>query len=149
MHNGDDIGVISSFEVALEAAKGSRTLSELAQRSANGSGNYWKPDQACSTGAQHARNAPKKREKLNFTQRWAGSSWNLNGLKKLPEAIEAKRMLIEPRHPDLSIRRQCELLGLNRATYYTPAAPGRRILHTMLKCWRSKRARPWIGRTSD
>ncbi len=31
MHNGDDIAVISSFEVALEAAKGSRTLSELAQ----------------------------------------------------------------------------------------------------------------------
>ena len=27
-------------------------------------------------------------------------------------------MLIEPRHPVLSIRRQCELIGLNRATYY-------------------------------
>ena len=30
--------------------------------------------------------------------------------------------MIEPDHPDLSIRRQCELIGLNRATfYYTPA----------------------------
>lgn len=27
-------------------------------------------------------------------------------------------MLIEPHHPSLSIRRQCELLGLNRSTYY-------------------------------
>ena len=27
-------------------------------------------------------------------------------------------MLIEPRHSTLSIRRQCELIGLNRATYY-------------------------------
>lgn len=30
----------------------------------------------------------------------------------------AKRLLIEPDQPELSIRRQCELLGLNRATYY-------------------------------
>jgi putative transposase len=30
--------------------------------------------------------------------------------------------MIEPNHPELSIRRQCELLGLNRATfYYQPA----------------------------
>ena len=30
----------------------------------------------------------------------------------------AKRLLIEPNHPALSIRRQCDLLRLNRATYY-------------------------------
>lgn len=30
--------------------------------------------------------------------------------------------MIEPAHPDVSIRRQCQLLGLSRATYYyTPA----------------------------
>ena len=27
-------------------------------------------------------------------------------------------MLVEPTHPTLSIRRQCELLGLNRSTFY-------------------------------
>ena len=27
-------------------------------------------------------------------------------------------MLIEPNHPELSVRRQCALVGLNRATYY-------------------------------
>ena len=33
------------------------------------------------------------------------------------------RPLIEPDHPDLSVRRQCELLGLPRASlYYQPAA---------------------------
>ena len=26
--------------------------------------------------------------------------------------------MIEPQHPDLSLRRQCELIGLPRATYY-------------------------------
>lgn len=29
-----------------------------------------------------------------------------------------RRSLVEPGHPDLSIRRQCELLDLNRASYY-------------------------------
>lgn len=29
-----------------------------------------------------------------------------------------RRALVEPNHPELSIRRQCELLELNRATYY-------------------------------
>ena len=31
---------------------------------------------------------------------------------------EVKRSLIEPEHPQISIARQCELLGLPRATYY-------------------------------
>jgi len=26
--------------------------------------------------------------------------------------------MVEPQHPDISARRQCELLGLNRATFY-------------------------------
>ena len=32
--------------------------------------------------------------------------------------MEAKRALVEPEHPEISVRRQCELLGLNRASYY-------------------------------
>ncbi len=38
-------------------------------------------------------------------------------------SVEEKRALIEPEHPDLSIRRQCSLLGLNRASYYYEAVP--------------------------
>lgn len=38
-------------------------------------------------------------------------------------SIEAKRTLIEPAHADLSIRRQCELISLNRASYYYEPAP--------------------------
>lgn len=33
-------------------------------------------------------------------------------------SVEQKRQLVETTHLDLSIRRQCELLGLNRASYY-------------------------------
>jgi putative transposase len=36
----------------------------------------------------------------------------------LPEAVAAKCALIEPEHAQLSVRQQCELIGLNRATYY-------------------------------
>jgi putative transposase len=45
--------------------------------------------------------------------------WNWSGSKKnLPPSVDDKRGLIEPDHPVLSVRRQCELIGLNRATYY-------------------------------
>ncbi len=43
--------------------------------------------------------------------------------KKLTGSVEDKRALIEPQHPELSIRRQCALLGLNRASYYYAAVP--------------------------
>lgn len=40
--------------------------------------------------------------------------------------------MIEPTHPDLSIRRQCELIGLNRSTFYTePAGESAFNLHLM------------------
>jgi putative transposase len=40
----------------------------------------------------------------------------------LSDSIDGQRAMIEPGHPNLSIRRQCELIGLNRSTlYYQPA----------------------------
>ena len=40
----------------------------------------------------------------------------------MPGAVDLKRTLIERDHPDISIRRQYELLSLNRSTlYYQPA----------------------------
>jgi putative transposase len=40
----------------------------------------------------------------------------------LPAAVDRKRALIEHSHPHLSICCQCELLDLNRSTYYLPPA---------------------------
>lgn len=34
-----------------------------------------------------------------------------------------KRAMIEPGHSRLSVRRQCELIGLNRSSWYAPASP--------------------------
>ena len=40
--------------------------------------------------------------------------------------------MIEPKHPQLSVRRQCELVGLNRSTfYYRPAGESDLNLHLM------------------
>src|SRR5271156_145983 len=53
------------------------------------------------------------------TSRSASCRWNWTGSKKkLPSSVEVKRSWIEPNHPGLSIRHQCELLQLNRATFY-------------------------------
>src|SRR5262249_18413794 len=42
--------------------------------------------------------------------------------KKLPPSAEPQRPLIDVGHPELSVRRQCALLGLNRSSlYYEPA----------------------------
>ena len=41
--------------------------------------------------------------------------------KKLPDSIDFKRECIESDHPGLSLRRQCELLGLNRSSWYYEA----------------------------
>ena len=40
----------------------------------------------------------------------------------MPATVDRKRALVEPHHAHLSICRQCELLDLNRSTYYLPPA---------------------------
>ena len=42
--------------------------------------------------------------------------------KKLPPSCEWKRQQVEPNHEELSIRRQCELLGLARSSFYLEPA---------------------------
>jgi len=38
--------------------------------------------------------------------------------KSIGQSVEQKRELIEPGHKEVSLRRQCELVGLNRSSYY-------------------------------
>lgn len=42
--------------------------------------------------------------------------------KSVADSVAQKRQMIEPGHAQVSVRRQCELLGLNRASYYYQAA---------------------------
>jgi len=41
--------------------------------------------------------------------------------------------LLEPGHPDFSLRRQCELIGLNRASYYYQPAPESQLNLTLMR----------------
>ena len=96
--------------------------------SALGASSLWKKGRAFFS--QHPHVPPllgkKKKEwnkRQNYTNKLGGSRWNLSGLKKnLPDSIEKKRLLIDPAHTQISVRRQCELIGLNRSTYYMKPA---------------------------
>ncbi len=67
--------------------------------------------------------------------------------KKLPESAAAKQQLIELDHPELSIRRQCELLDLNRSTYYyQPATETALNLRLMQLSDEEYTAHPFYGR---
>ena len=62
----------------------------------------------------------------NSRSRWTGSK------KKLDYPLEQKRQLIEPLHQQISVRRQCELLGLARASlYYQPCGESAENLQLM------------------
>jgi putative transposase len=65
-----------------------------------------------------------------------------------------KRPLVEPEHPELSVRRQCELLGLSRSSlYYEPAqetAANLRLMrlideeYTAHPCYGSRKMTQWL-----
>lgn len=118
------------FRVALEPAKGTKTLAELASLYG------LHPNQISERKLQLLQDGPsvfnshtarQQREqealqcelyeqigRLKMELEWRE--------KKLPNEIPAKRAMIEPSHPELSVRRQCELIGLNRSTLHYQAA---------------------------
>ena len=59
--------------------------------------------------------------------------------KKRPLSAEDKRAMIDVGQPELSVRRPCELLGLNRATFYRqPRAEtplNLRLLRSLYSCY--------------
>ena len=65
----------------------------------------------------------------------------------MPESAFAKCLLVEPDHTELSIRRQCTLLGLTRSTYYyEPAAETPLNLTLMGLIDREYTEHPFYGR---
>ena len=62
-------------------------------------------------------------------------------------SIEDRRALVELAHPDLSIRRQCELLGVNRARlYYQPGGESEENLRLMRLLDEQYTRTPFYGR---
>src|SRR4051794_13876140 len=76
-----------------------------------------------------------------------GSRWSSSGSKKKsPPSAEDRRSLVEANHPELSVRRQCALLGLNRSTfYYEPAGETPEDLRLMRRIDELYTACPFYG----
>lgn len=111
-------------KAALAAVRGDRTTSELAsqfgvhstqigqwkRRLLDGTTELFSDDRRRELQDQHALVA-ELYEQIDCLQMEA--AWLK---KKLPDSIDFKRKCVEPNHPRLSLRRQCELLSLNRSS---------------------------------
>ncbi len=112
--------------VALEALKGHKTINELVSHFGVHPTqiNKWKKHLQTEL-PQIVSNRREKREQdhealqAQLYQQIGQLKVELDWLKKnLDLDIDAKRALVEPEHPQISIARQCELLRLSRSTYY-------------------------------
>jgi len=119
------------FKIALKAVKGVKTISHLAAEHnlhPTQIGN-WKKQLLREGSSLFTR--PNDRPQREQQDREAELYEQIGRLKmelewlkkKLPPSIELKRRLLAPDHPWLSLRRQCELIGLNRSSYYYQPAP--------------------------
>src|SRR5919206_1838826 len=112
--------------VALEALKGLKTVNELASTYGVHPTQiaHWKHRlQKEMPEIFSARRAKREHDQEAFQaqlyQQIGQLKVELDWLKKkLDLAPEAKRALIEPAHAQMSIARQCDLVGLPRSSYY-------------------------------
>ncbi|WP_390877855.1 IS3 family transposase [Tautonia rosea] len=143
-------------QVALAALKGDRTVNELA-------GHFgvhptlihaWKKQLLSGAEEVFGRPARAVSEEVDAEARQAELFEQIGRLKmelewvkkKAAAFMEQKRLLIEPGHPALSVRRQCELIGLNRSSlYYEPAGETAEDLRLMRLIDEQYTAYPFYG----
>jgi len=141
-------------QVALAALKGDRTVNELAEHYGvhptliHG----WKKQ--LLTGAEGLFGSPAQAAPADAEVRLAELFEQIGRLKmelewlkkRVPSSCEHKRPLVEPGHPALSVRRQCELLGLSRSSlYYEPGGEAAEDLRLMRLIDEQYTARPFYG----
>src|ERR1700720_3328420 len=104
------------------------------------------PTRSSATAARRPRSMPRPR-KPSCSSRSAGSRWSWSGSKKKSDrSPERLRPLVEADHLQLSVRRQCELLGLSRSSlYYEPAAETAENLRLMRLIDQEYTAHPFLG----
>src|SRR5208283_1076907 len=113
-------------KVALAAVRGDRTTSELVSQFGVHSTQIGQWKRRLLDGAAELFSDDRRREVQDQDALVAELYEQIGRLqmelgwlkKKLPNSIEGKRQCIEPDHPQLSVRRQCELLGLNRSSWH-------------------------------
>jgi putative transposase len=114
------------FGVALEAIKGQKTINEIASETGVHPNQVrdWKKklmDEGVTVFGQNLAVQLQEQEnrETELYEQIGRLKMELELLKKkLPHTADERRKMIELDHSFLSIRRQCELIGLNRATYY-------------------------------
>ena len=117
-------------QVAMEAAKQTKTIAELAKQFQVHPVqiSQWKKQlldgmETLFQSGSTARQADPEKHQAELYEQLGRLQMELAWVEKnLPREVGARRALIESRNSQLSIRRQCELLGLNRSSfYYEPA----------------------------
>src|SRR6201997_2492107 len=141
-------------QVALAALKGDRTVNELASQYGvhptliHG----WKKqllagaNQVFSNGSK-AATADAEADKVELFEQIGRLKMELEWLKtKSDHSPELLRTLIEPTNPDLSVRRQCQLLGLSRSSlYYQPVPETEDNLRLLRLLDQEDTAHPFLG----
>ena len=115
-------------KIALEAYKGDKTAAELVSthKISTGQISTWKKQLLAGVSQLFETKQAKIIDEETLTsplyEEIGRLKVELDWLKKnLTIPISFKRSWIEPEHEAISIRRQCELLGLNRSTLLLPA----------------------------
>ncbi|MEM7345176.1 MAG: IS3 family transposase [Chloroflexota bacterium] len=142
------------LRVGLEAIKGQKTLSQIASEyQVNPSlVSKWKK-QILEQGEDIFKNGRSQPVQANeqeakLYEQIGRLKMELEWLKKksLHYSIDKKRKMIQADHPQISIRRQCELVGLNRASYYyQPAGESALNLELMAKIDEQYTQTPFYG----
>ena len=119
------------FRVALEALEGSKTISQLSSEREIHANliRAWKrqlleggPSVFASNGERKQRE--QEAQEAELYEQIGRLKMELEWLKKkLPASIRERRPMIDIEEPVVSVRRQCELLGLKRSSFYYQATP--------------------------
>src|SRR4029077_2031216 len=83
----------------------------------------------------------------SYSSRSAASRWSWSGSKKKSDrSPERLRPLVEADHPELTVRRQCELLGVSRSSlYYEPVPESVENLRLMRLLDKEYTTHPFLG----
>ncbi len=113
------------FRIALEALEGSKTIGQLSSEHEVHPNmiRAWKrqlleggPSVFASNGERKQRE--QEAQEAELYEQIGRLKMELEWLKKkLPALVRERRRMVYSQHAALSVRRQCELLGLNRASF--------------------------------